>query len=97
MRHSDEIAPARLGPVVWRAEPRVPSEAARRRGRCRAQGAGRQGDVTARMMDAPARGTDYGDDAIFPNLLEIPTDYAHANSAGHSDHYRLFMNPTRVG
>ena len=35
--------------------------------------------------DAPARGTDYGDDAIFPNLLEIPTDYAHANSAGHND------------
>ena len=54
MRHSDEIAPARLGPVVWRAElPRVPSEAARRTGRCRAQGAGRQGDVTARMMLQP--------------------------------------------
>src|SRR6185436_15531165 len=54
MRHSDEIAPARFGPVVWRAElPRVPSEAARRRGRCRAQGAGRQGDVTARMMLQP--------------------------------------------
>jgi len=54
MRHSDEIAPARFGPVVWRAElPRVASEAARRRGRCRAQGAGRQGDVTARMMLQP--------------------------------------------
>ena len=27
MRHSDEIAPAKVGPVVWRAElPRVPSE-----------------------------------------------------------------------
>jgi len=23
--------------------------------------------------------------AVFPNLLEIPTEYAHANSAGHSD------------
>ena len=23
--------------------------------------------------------------AVFPNLLEIPTEYAHAKSAGHSD------------
>jgi len=97
MRHSDEMAPARLGSVVWLAElPRLPSEAARRRGRCRGQGAGSAGRRDG-PHDAPACGTDYGDDAIFPNLLEIPTDYAHANSAGHSDHYRLFMNPTRVG
>jgi len=52
--------------------------------RCPEEGADRPGDVTA-PHDAPACGTDYGDDAIFPNLFEIPTDYAHANSAGHND------------
>ena len=30
--------------------------------------------------DAPVCGTGYGDHAIFPNLLEIPTDYAHAST-----------------
>jgi len=32
------------------------------------------------MMLQPV-GLTRGDDAIFPNLLEIPTDYGHANSA----------------
>jgi hypothetical protein len=81
----DPVAPGKVGPVVWRAElPRVPSEGARRRCWVSCPGCGSAGRREG-PHDAPACGTDYGDDAVFANLSEIPTDYAHAKSAGHSD------------